>query len=444
MKCFIHVTSILCFLCLISGPVCGAEDIKLRTFEPHAKIKKMQKNQQMEITGRYGKSVRGKIFGFPVLILRGNYEEMGEAHGALAGKDIIDMLDAILIPYINKIQTDAWDNKIIPASNSFVFPESYERELNSIIPGIKKMCVNKFDRMLHSINREINVSDLRALNCIVDIVFSPGGCSSFSAWGNLTEDGEVICGRNMDQKYIPGKPLFMVIAREVSDLGRRAIIDLSGPGTIGVSTVMNADGTIFMVHDSNGLQSTNNNRRIPCLLAMREVIESTQSADSVDQIARKFEKYHVGSGRNIHVAQDSYMKQEKALPFVIEWDGNNKTNGVTKRMADRSELYNAIICTNHFLKRRPKTDGSVDSRMRYEHLTKLLNEVDASRKLVDLEKAIQMMDSVSENGDTVTYLSVIGFPVKRKMAFAVSPGDGISATKGVWIEISWDQIFPPS
>jgi hypothetical protein len=441
MKCIVYVTSILCFLCIIAGHVCGAEDSKMTP----VKIQKMQKNRQMEIIGRYGNSARGNIFGFPVLILRGNYEEMGEAHGALAGKDIIELLDATLIPYVNKIQKDAWNNKIIPASNAFFFPEYYERELNSIITGIRKIYTNKNDRMLHSINREITEADLRALNCISDIMFSPGGCSSFSAWGPLTENGDVICGRNLDERYIPGMQLsFMILAREVPDIGCRATIEISGPGTVGASTAMNVDGLIFMAHATNGLQPTYNNRWVPRSLARREVIESTQPADSVEQIARKFEKYHIVTGSNTHVALDSKVKKVRALPFVIEWDGNNKTNGVTTRMTDRSELCNAIVCTNHFLKRRPKTDGPTDSRMRYERLTKSLNEVGASRKLVDFEKAVRMMDSVSVNGATVTYLSVIGFPKKRKMVIAVSPGDGISATKGEWIEISWEQIFPPS
>jgi hypothetical protein len=61
--------------------------------------------------------------------------------------------------------------------------------------------------------------------------------------------------------------------------------------------------------------------------------------------------------------------------------------------------------------------------------------------VVDVEKAIKMMDSVAENGEVVTYMTVIAFPRDRTMIFAFSPDEGVSATKGEWIEITWDQVF---
>jgi hypothetical protein len=442
-KCSVRFIPFLILIFVFMGDVCDSKSSQLKSCEPVMKIQKTEPHQQIEITERYAKSVRGRISGIPVLILRGNYEEIGEAHGALAGKDIIHLLDSILIPFINRTQTNAWDINIIPASNSCFFPEDYERELNSILTGIKKKHVHKNDRMLYSIKREITVQDLRALNCFIDIMYSAGGCSSFSAWGSMTDNGEVIIGRNLDDRYIPGKPPFMILARELSMLGRQSTIDITGPGVIGSSTAMNADGLIVMGHDANGLPPSNTNRWTPRAIVMREVIESIRASDSVEQISRIFQNKPVTIGNNTHIAQDINKRPKSPLPFVVEWDGNQKDNGVTLRTVEHSELHDAIVCTNHFLKRRPKTGESTHSKMRYRRLTELLNEVHASRKVVDLGKAIKMMDSVAENGATVTYLSVIGFPKTRKIIFAVSPGDGISATKGKWIEISWDQLFQP-
>ena len=52
-----------------------------------------------------------------------------------------------------------------------------------------------------------------------------------------------------------------------------------------------------------------------------------------------------------------------------------------------------------------------------------------------------LLQSCSKDGDTVTYLTVIALPGERKMVFAVSPDLGVTATKGEWIEITWDQVF---
>lgn len=409
---------------------------------PGDATKKVQGHEEIEVTRRYGKSLRGRVNSIPVLVLRGSYEELGEAHGVLAGKDIIRLLDSLLIPFANRGQKNVWDTKILPASQSFVIPDDYEKELKGIFNGIKTIYPEKHDRILKSLNREVNIEDLRALNSFGDIFLSMGGCSSFSVWGSLTANGDVICGRNLDERYIPGKPPFMIMAREPSDLNRQSSIDINGPGMIGVSTAMNADGLTFILHDSGGINADERIEWVPRGIVLREAIELSRVVDSAEKIGSNFSGRAVRISSNIHVTLSRNEFAKSPSPFVVEWDGRAKENGITVREGDSSVLKDGIVCTNHFVNRRTEgVSASKSSRMRYALLLKLIQEYHSSKRKINVGNAIRILDSVGENGDIVTYLSVVAIPKERKMIFAVSPGNGLSATKREWIEITWDQIF---
>ena len=73
-----------------------------------------------------------------------------------------------------------------------------------MIRGIEKTLTDKQDRMLISIGRQIVVDDLRVVNCVSDIIGEvDGGCSSFSGWESLTENGQAISARNLDYQAFP-------------------------------------------------------------------------------------------------------------------------------------------------------------------------------------------------------------------------------------------------
>ena len=403
----------------------------------------LRKHNKITVTEQYGKSLRGAIDGIGILVLRGTYEEMGEAHGALAGNEILTVLDQTFISYINKKKPNAWDEAMIPLAKSFKFPENYEKELAAIIWGIRKAHPNGQDRMLTSIGREITIDDLRALNCINDITnWTSGGCSSFSAWGSLTEDGRLICGRNLDYQSLPGSKPFMVLAREPSEKERKATIEISGPGYIGSTTAMNADGVFAMMHYVEGSVVRNLPRSVPRAIVVREALETVQSSDSIEKVAHIFRNRSVRIGNNTHIALPIQKSLSDFSPFVIEWDGNSLDDGATIRPSDPSIVRDAIICTNHFIKRNSgKTKRFVDSEMRFELLARELRGFQATRTEINFERAVKMMHSVSRSGETVTYLTVVAFPNAKKMIFAVTPARGVSATKGEWVEIDWNSLF---
>jgi hypothetical protein len=143
-----------------------------------------------DVSARYGESFRRGAGGVPILVLSGTYEEMGDAHGVLGANEIMAGFDRTLIPYLNQAKPGAWDRLVLPAARTVRFPDHLEAELEGMIRGIRKRYPDKRDRALLSLGREIGIDDLRALNCMDDIMeVLGGGCSSFSAWGRLPGTG---------------------------------------------------------------------------------------------------------------------------------------------------------------------------------------------------------------------------------------------------------------
>jgi hypothetical protein len=394
------------------------------------------------VAARYGKSLRRETGGIPILVLSGTYEEMGEAHGVLGGSEIMKALDRTLIPYVNRAKPGAWDRLVLPAARAVRFPDRFEAELGGMIKGIESRFPKRADRMLFSAGREISVDDLRALSCMDDIMeVLRGGCSSFSAWGKLTPDGSVICGRNLDYRTLPGLSPVVVIARKPAEAGRQATIEIGSPGYIGATTAMNSDGIFIMIHHEGGLRSARPEKWLPRGIILRDAIEKMRVSDSIEEIARIFRNQPAIMGNNTHIAFPVKPDQGRLLPLVVEWDGNTHESGATLRSGETENAPEATICTNHYIRRRSAASGSAESRERFDTLAGLVRGFHLSGGKIGLEEAVMMMESVAERGEMVTYLTAIAFPDTRRIVFAVTPGSGVPATEGKWIGIGWEELF---
>lgn len=377
---------------------------------------------KLQVTARHGKSLKGTVDGYPFLLLRGALRERAVDHGFLAAREILAALDQGIIPTINKQIAATWENLFIPAAGRFEWPRRYEEELQGLLVGIAQAIPKKEDRVLKSLGREIALADLKALNALSDIL--PGGCSSFSAWGAHTKDGELLTARNLDYMAFPIASALSIVAVEPAEKELRPTIDVIGPGIVGASTALNADGLFLAIHDEAGLPRSRKQGWVPRFLALRTAIESSRDIEGVTEVLRRSP---VKVGSNIHVSTSS-------AAAVLEWDGNAKEEGVTVRRP--KEGASSIVCTNHYVQRAERK-GSPSSLNRYATLEKAI----ASGKKIDLEAAQAMLESVCVNGGSVTHLSVVAWPKARRIAFAFSPQNGVSATRGKWVTVEWDELF---
>jgi len=384
---------------------------------------------KIEIQERHGSSFKGSIDGFPLLMLKGTHKERGEAHGRLEAAAIVGLLNEAIIPTLAKFAPDAWEKKLLKETEGFVFPARYEEELAAMLDGIRAALPTKEDRQLKLLNREIAIGDLKALNCMSDII--GGGCSSFSAWGARTPDGKPVLGRNLDYYAFPLSAKAVLIAVEPAEKGLKATLDVLMPGFIGVGTAMNADGVVLALHDEKGLPGAAKSGWAPRSLTLRTAIETASGTGAVKDVAAVLQGVPVRMGNNVHVCGVA------GPSAVLEWDGNAKDGGVSLRGPESGD---ALVCTNHYCLRE-KTDGGADSGGRFTTVARGLETLASNDRKIDLVAAKRLLESVGRSGPVVTHLSYVAWPAARRFTFSVSPQTGVTASKGRWIALEWKDVF---
>jgi len=377
-----------------------------------------------QVVAKHGKGVRATYDGVPVLVLKGTAADRGRDHGFLCAREILQFLDAF-VPVVKARKSGDWDKDVLPVAKRFVWPKRYEDEMTAMAVGIREALPDAKARTLKSLGREVTVDDLKVMNCIADLFGM--GCSSFSAWGDLTEDGQVMTGRNGDYATFPIPFSFCVVALQPAEKEIKPTMSVGAFGLVASGTVMNSDGVFAAVHDEAGLLREKGAAIQPRILSVQSAVEAARPDHAVDDIAQALRRSPVAVGNNIHVSS------AETVPSILEWDGNAKDQGVTVRQVRPDEFRTAIACTNHYRARAERNAGCG----RYATLSEALRR---GRK-IDLAAAEQMMDAVAPNGATMTYLSVIAFPKQRRMVVALATKPGVSATKGRWTPIDWDAVF---
>jgi hypothetical protein len=387
----------------------------------------------LQVSARHGESVRGTLDGIHVLVLRGTHAQRGLAHGVLAGKEILGLLNEVLIPAIEERRPGGWEKHFVAGTKMFRWAPRFEEELAALLEGIKKAVPDAKDRRLTLPDREISIDDLKAINCFSDIMGA--GCSSFSVWGPLTADGQAITGRNLDYAAFPITRHVGLIAVVPAEKGLRATLEPTMAGSIGLGTGLNSEGVFLALHDERGLP-TERKDVVPRSLALRQALEGAAAGSAVEDIAAVLRKNPTRLGNNIHV---SFPLAAAAAPAVLEWDGNTKDGGVTVRRANAGVCDCCLVCTNHFVARA--AHGGGDSKNRYTQLLDAAVKARAENRKIDVEAVKEMLESVSRNGGHVTHLSMVVLPAQRRFVVAFSPRTGSAATNGKWTTIEWKQIF---
>jgi hypothetical protein len=383
---------------------------------------------ESQVVARHGKSVRATYDGLPALVLKGSQVERGRDHGFLCAREILQFIDAF-VPVVKSRKPGDWDKDIVGAARRFIWPKRFEDELGGMIAGIREALPEAKARTLKSLGREIGVDDLKVMNAVSDMFGM--GCSSFSAWGDLTEDGQVITGRNGDYATFPVPFTFCIVAVQPSEKEIQPTLSVGAMGLVASGTTLNSSGVFVALHDEVGLPREKGAAFQPRLVSVQAAVESASSDQAVEDVAQVLRRSRVAVGNNIHVSSSG------SVPAILEWDGNSKDEGVTVRAPRMEEFRSAIVCTNHYRARTERNAGCG----RYASLSETIRRAALEKRRIDLRAAQEMMDAVGPNGGAMTYLSVVVFPKKRRMVVALASRPGVSAAKGRWTSVDWDSVF---
>lgn len=189
------------------------------------------------------------------------------------------------------------------------------------------------------------------------------GCSSTASWGDNTEDGKLLIGRNFDfyvgDDFAQNKMVSFV--RPTSGI---PFMSVSWAGMVGVVSGMNLEGlTVTM---NAGKSSIPLSAKKPISIVAREILEKANTIDEAITIAKSSQVF-VSESLMIGSAKD-----KKAV--LIE---------LSPKRFDVYEVENQeqLVCTNHFQssayaddKRNQQHILDSHSQYRYERLTELLEE----------------------------------------------------------------------
>lgn len=395
---------------------------------------------QIEIHARFEKSLRGTLDGAPILVLRGTHYERGLAHGYLAAEEMLDLLDGYIAPHMVRIAKNKGINYDFLANivvQRFEWPERFEQELKGILDGISKALPTPAEREIKTLGRPITLADLKLANCASDLMRI--GCSSFVAWSDLTEDGQVVAGRNLDYFNV-NAPLrkaqcIMAIVPEETDC--KPTVGISWTGAVGVYTAMNTDGVFIAIHDVRATQQLGlQHRPIPRSIALRAAIEASKPATAISDIEATLKAYHSRVGSNILVCGPRVNGDKVPQTAVIEWDSGKAQTNLTVRKPGQSD--SSIICTNHYLLRR-KEPSSGWSATRFQRLIRHCKQAaNGNGSKIAGSIGQKMLDDVSQKG---TVHSVLAWPEQKRLAAALLPEASTSATKGKWISFDINEIL---
>jgi hypothetical protein len=347
-----------------------------------------------------------QVDNLPVLQVWGTPDEAGYAHGYLLAERLIELFDDIVIDRQVGVPAAVYESTVRPAvATHFTWSPDAEAELAGIVRGVADRLGPERARS-RKLDRPLDVLDLKAANTLAD--WQGFFCSTFSAWGGLTADGQTITGRNLDYPATPAMRRGQVLLVHATD-GESAWAGLGWPGLIGAYTAMSAEGVVVAMHDAPTGAPVRLDDLTPRALALRQALVVAKRADFVQSVPAALRQFHVGVGSNVHVAGPAAADRPPAC--VVEYDGRSVGDGVTVRLPDNDALAEAIICTNHMrLRQAPRQCG------RY---AKVAAQIRAWRKKKTRVDAAAALKAIRLVANSITLHSVVFEPHEQRMTILI-------------------------
>lgn len=297
------------------------------------------------------------------LYIKGSGQERGAVQGALT-KDLMKYQEDV---FINQIR------EIIPSDSYLGFLRNFiiifNRNLGKHIPleyrneivAMSEFCTHDYDAIGSPYERQLNYHAAHDIGHTMQ-QYMLVGCSSFGVYGDQSENGEMIIGRNFDFYVGDDFAKNKIITFATPDRGYR-YASIGWAGMVGVLSGMNACGLTVTINAAKGAIATT--AAIPISILTRDILQYASTIDEAYEIARSYQTFVsesilVGSAKDKKVA---IIEKTPEQTFLFSPDGQR------------------TICTNHFQSKEFAEDrynieniAYSDSQYRYERMSELLDE----------------------------------------------------------------------
>lgn len=259
----------------------------------------------------------GKI---SVLELCGDYREMGRQYGSLLKDRLARFYETAIEEYFIKKSNMPYLRLL--AISRLIF-RRYGSKIKDIFNGISEasgVSLNKII-MLDQIN---TFEFMRNQNA--------GRCSNIAVWGDYTDDGSLIFGRNFDQpEYFKKFNDFITLAIFNPEDGIPTA-SIGYAGQISISSAINGRGVFIVNNEAPTLKSDAIDINTPSVLALElEFLMSSSGLDVLDGLIKD-------AKANCPIIVSTGDRKES---YTYEWTAS----GIKRRAENKNGL---LVTTNHF------------------------------------------------------------------------------------------------
>jgi len=311
------------------------------------------------------------------LYLEGSPLELGLQNGALSDS-LYRHQEAVFFRKVEEIVPSkgrqrllrhflAWYNRKLPRS---IIPE-YRKELY----GLSRYASDSLNFIARPYARSLYLHGAHDIgHALQDLAMV--GCTSFAVWGENTEDGQLLIGRNFD--FYAGDDFAenKVVAFVKPDSGY-GFMSVTWPGMIGVVSGMNTEGLTVTINA--GKSAVPLKARTPVSLLVREILQYAENIDQAIAIAAR-RRVFVSESILVGSAADNRA-------VLIEISPRNKGIYEVENTA-------RLVCSNHFQsraysrdKRNRKQKEESHSLYRFDRMNQLLD----LHEKVTVEKAVAIL-----------------------------------------------------
>ncbi len=327
-------------------------------------LKKERKTLAPEMYGLDQNWIKKSETGLWEIYIEGDGFERGVIEGKL-NKELAEKQE---IAFVDQIK------KMIPSQGMLnylkFFIAFFNRDLDHYIPeeyrleiyGESLSASDEFDFIAPKYYRMLNYHAAHDIGHALQDKNMTVGCTAFGAWGEKTDDGALLIGRNFDfyvgDAFAEDKLINFVKPKE----GYKLMM-ISWAGMIGTVSGMNEKGLTVTINASKSEIPTG--AATPISILAREILQYAKNIDEAFAIAKK---------RRTFVSES----------ILIGSLADNKTATIEKTPS-KTELFTSetdqIICANHYQGKAFATDAvnlfnieKSSSNYRLKHLTQLIDQ----------------------------------------------------------------------
>lgn len=298
------------------------------------------------------------------LYVEGNPLEIGLVTGALSDS-LLKKQEQIFFSRIEDFVPSKFRQRLLRN-----FLKWYNRKLYQNVPdeyqteiyGVSQYASHDFDNLAPQYQRNLYLHAAHDIgHALQDLALV--GCSSFAAWGEKSEDGNLILGRNFDF-YVNDAFAENKIVAFINPKEGHPFMMVTWAGMIGAVSGMNKEGLTVTINA--GKSKIPMTAKTPISILTREILQYAQNIDEAIAIAKK-RKVFVSESIMVGSAQDN-----KAV--LIE---------VSPEKMDVYDVLNSnqLICSNHFQSDAFKNDErnqlqivNSHSKYRFDRMQELFAE----------------------------------------------------------------------